>query len=143
MEMRKLERLKEMLCDELDDIVEKGELSAGSLETAHKLTDTIKNIYKICMLDEDGEHSQRRGGDRYSRNRDMYSRAGDWEARGRFGDRSYDDDGNSYRHRDRMGRYSRDDGAKEMIGELEEMLPEFTGEKKEILKRAIRELKNA
>lgn len=49
-------RLKSMLCDELDEIADKGELSSGDLETVHKLTDTIKNIKKIeCM--EDGGYS--------------------------------------------------------------------------------------
>ena len=48
-------KLKEMLCKELDEIANKGELNAGDLDTVHKLTDTIKNIYKIdCLKDEDG-----------------------------------------------------------------------------------------
>ena len=40
--MKSLYELKEMLCDELEEIVGKGELSAGSLDVVHKLTDTIK-----------------------------------------------------------------------------------------------------
>lgn len=48
-------KLKEMLCNELDEIARKGELNAGDLDTVHKLTDTIKNIYKIdCLKDENG-----------------------------------------------------------------------------------------
>ena len=54
MDMRAMHDLKEMLCKELDKITMKGELTAGGLETAHKLTDTIKNIDKIMMLEEDG-----------------------------------------------------------------------------------------
>ena len=50
--MKALHELREMLCRELDDIAGKGELTAGSLETVHKLTDTIKNIDKIMMLEE-------------------------------------------------------------------------------------------
>ena len=85
-----MHELKEKLCEELEEIARKPEMSAGDLEAVHKLTDTIKNIDKIEMLEEDSE----------------YSRAGDWEAdmRGSYGR------GNSYRgrKRDSMGRYSRD-----------------------------------
>lgn len=94
--MRALYDLRDKLCEELDEIARKPEMSAGDLETVHKLTDTIKNIDKICVMDETGEYSQ----------------AGDWEARGRFGN-SYNDgysENNSYRgqRRDSMGRYSRE-----------------------------------
>lgn len=95
--MKYLEELKEMLCKELEEIAQKGELSAGSLDTVHKLTDTIKNIDKIEMLEE-GEYSED---------------AGNWMARGSYGGgSSYNEGGSSYRgrKRDRMGKYSRDDG---------------------------------
>ena len=59
-----MHELKEKLCEELEEIARKPEMSAGDLEAAHKLTDTIKNIDKIEMLEED----------------DGYSRAGNWEA---------------------------------------------------------------
>ena len=36
--------LRNMLCEELDELARKGDLGAGDLEIAHKLTDTIKNI---------------------------------------------------------------------------------------------------
>lgn len=52
MSKRVLYDLKDMLCAELDEIGKKGEMSAGDLETVHKLTDTIKNIDKITMLEE-------------------------------------------------------------------------------------------
>lgn len=146
--MKALYDLKEMLCRELDGIAGKGELTAGSLETVHKLTDTIKNIDKIMMLEEDGGHSQRR-----------YSRDGSWEARGVFG-RPYDDGGNSYANRGQhyvrghysreggMGRetrrmYSRDDGRQEMIGEMEEMMQGADERQREIIRRAMDELRRA
>lgn len=95
MGMKALDELREKFCEELDEIARKPEMSAGDLETVHKLTDTIKNIDKICIMDETGGYSQ----------------AGDWEARGNFGyaREGYNEGGNSYR-RDSMGRYSRDDG---------------------------------
>ena len=44
--------VKEMLKRELDEIVKKGELSAGSLETIDKLLNSIKNSCKIIMYEE-------------------------------------------------------------------------------------------
>ena len=49
-----MHRIKEMLMKELKEYESKGKLSAGDLETIHKLTDTVKNIDKIEML-EGGE----------------------------------------------------------------------------------------
>ena len=56
--MKALYDLKEKFYEELEELAHKGELGAGDLELAHKLTDTIKNINKICMLEEDGGYSQ-------------------------------------------------------------------------------------
>ena len=88
--MYDLRNLREMLCKELDDIADKREMSAGDLDAIQKLTSSIKNTYKIEMLEDGG-----------------YSRDGEWEAdmRGTYGR------GSSYRgrRRDSMGRYSRDD----------------------------------
>ena len=94
MSMKTMESLRDKFCEELEKIDRKPEMGAGDLELAHKLTDTIKNIDKICIMDESGEYSQ----------------AGDWEARGRFGDMYSREGGNSYagRRRDSMGRYSRE-----------------------------------
>lgn len=137
MSMKTLEKLRDMLCDELDEIAEKKDMGAGDLEIVHKLTDTIKNIDKICIMDEDGGYSQ----------------AGDWEAmaRGRFGD--YNERGNSYANRgehwvrghysraarrDRMGRYS---GADDMIEHIDMMMEETDDPReKEIMRRFKREL---
>lgn len=140
MSMKALEDLKNMLCEELEEIARKPEMSAGDLETVHKLTDTIKNIDKIQMFDE-GEYSQ----------------TGDWEAelRGNYGR------GNSYagtRRRDSMGRYSRDGGtsyargprysrtdAKEhMINQLEAMMDDADSEKeREAIRRCIAQMEKA
>ena len=95
MGMKSMYDLRDMLCKELDEITRKGELGAGDLDIVHKLTDTIKNIDKIEMLEDDG-YSQRR-----------YSQAGDWEAdmRGTYGK------GSSYARRGThyvRGHYSRD-----------------------------------
>jgi hypothetical protein len=152
MEMRALMDLKEMLCKELDEITKKGELNAGGLDAAHKLTDTIKNIDKIMMLEDDDDGYIQRGG--YGRGGDRgYSRAGEWEARGHFGRHGYDDHGSSYARRrdsrgrysraDGMGGYSRDEGRHEMMETLEEMMSTAQGKDREIISRAMDELRRA
>lgn len=128
MSMRALERLRDMLCEELDDIAEKGELTAGALDTVDKLVHSIKNIDKIVMSDG-------------------YSRTGDWDA---------EVHGNSYRRgRDSMGRYTRDSGYSRrgysradsrdrVIEQLEDMLKDAGGESEHMaIKRAIDGLRNA
>lgn len=62
-----MEKLKEKLWEELDEIARKPELGAGDLEIAHKLTDTIKNIDKICLLEEEGGYSSANRGKHYVR----------------------------------------------------------------------------
>ena len=47
-----MHELKEKLCEELEEIARKPEMGAGDLELIHKLTDTVKNIDKIVMLEE-------------------------------------------------------------------------------------------
>ncbi len=102
-----MHKIKEMLMKELYEYEEKakreggGKISAGDLETLHKLTDTVKNIDKIEMLEgEDG-----------------YSEATDFMGEGRMYGMSYNDGGSSYARgrgrnarRDSMGRYSREGG---------------------------------
>ena len=129
--MKALDDLKDKLCRELDEIAGKPDLSAGDLETVHKLTDTIKNIDKIMMLEED----------------DGYSRGGGWEARGTFGRPIYDD-GHSYARRDShyvRGHYSRDgrDSKKRMEEELEEMMRGADGEHREIIRRTLEEIRQS
>lgn len=121
--MKALYELKEKFQDELDEIARKPEMSAGDLETVHKLTDTIKNIDKICALEEDGG----------------YSEAGDWEGRSSYGrGSSYANRGKHYvrGHYSRDGRggysqsgYSRHDSRDGMLMHLEDMMREAESEK--------------
>ena len=108
--MHYMHDLKDLLCAELEDYAEKGKksgkMSMGDLESIHKLTDTVKNILKIDMLEEEIG----------------YSEDGAYMGEGRIYDTSYDDGmhrdggysyarGRRYAKRDSMGRYSRDDGS--------------------------------
>jgi len=85
---------KEMLHKELEDIVKKGELSAGSLETIDKLLNSIKNACKIIMYEEYSEDEGYSNADGSMGNMGNYS-----NARGR----------GSNAKRDSMGRYSRNE----------------------------------
>ena len=89
--MRSMEDLRDMLCEELDNITEQGEITTGSLEIIDKLTHSIKSIDTIMAMEESGYS----GNYRYD---DGYSRRGSY-ARGRRGNV----------RRDSMGRYSRND----------------------------------
>lgn len=107
--------LKDLLCAELEDYAEKGKksgkMSMGDLESIHKLTDTVKNILKIDMLEEESGYSEdghymgegriygtsyesgysERGGSSYARGRGRYAKR---DSMGRYsrGGSSYDDD---------------------------------------------------
>lgn len=116
--------LKDMLCAELDEIGKKGEMSAGDLETVHKLTDTIKNIDKIVMLEDDG-----------------YSRDGDWSAnmRGNYGR------GSSYARRGShyvRGHYSMDDGRDSLISRMEDIMRGADSKDREVIQRCIDTMRN-
>ena len=109
--MHYMHDLKDLLCAELEDYAEKGKksgkMSMGDLDSIHKLTDTVKNILKIDLMESD----------------DGYSEDGAYMGEGRIYGTSYDDGmrrgvGYSYARgrgryakRDSMGRYSRDDGS--------------------------------
>lgn len=91
--MHEMYKLKDMLCEELEKITKKGELSAGSLDAVDKLTHSIKSIDTIIAMEEYSED-------------DGMTYEGSYARGGKGGNR-----GNSYargRKRDSMGRYSRD-----------------------------------
>lgn len=67
MSMKAMNDLRNMLCDELEEIVGTGHISGSDLDSVHKLTDTIKNIDKIERMEEEG-----------------YSYDGDWRATGTY-----------------------------------------------------------
>jgi len=143
---------KEMLKKELDGIIQKGELSAGSLETIDKLLDSIKNACKIIMYEEYSE-------DGYSYadgDRDMseYAYARNGRGRGPQAQRDsmgrYSSEGGYSNARGGRGRYSRrggysyDDGGKEeKIDMLRDMMQEATtDEERRALQKIIRRMEN-
>ena len=140
--MEYMYELKDKLCKELDEIARKPEMGAGDLEIIHKLTDTIKNLDKIEMLEDGG----------------CYYQAGDWEIEGRAYNR-----GSSYarRKRDSMGRYSRDgrmmrggyrdgrmysraDAKEDMMDQMEALMEQAGSEKeREAIRRCMNQLENS
>lgn len=127
MSTRTLYEIKDMLCRELDEYAEKGELSAGSLETIHKLTDTIKNIDKIYMIDKNGGYSSDGEWEAYGTYDMGNSRNSSYNGTSRDGRRNNSSNsGASYRGGNRRGthyvrsHYSRDDARDMIMGELRE-----------------------
>lgn len=155
--MHYMHDLKDLLCAEMEDYAEKGKksgkMSMGDLDSIHKLTDTVKNILKIDLLESD----------------EGYSEDGHYMGEGRIYGTSYDDGmrrgvGYSYARgrgryakRDSMGRYSRDDGymrrdggySREdgkayMMEQLEDMMEDAEKPaEKEALRRCMEALKRA
>lgn len=99
--MHGIYKLKEMLCDELEEYGTKGgALSTGSLDVVDKLAHTIKNLDKIIEVYEEGE-------DGYSGNY-MYDDGRSMEGRTMGENRSYARGRGRNARRDSRGRYSSD-----------------------------------
>lgn len=119
--MNAMYELKDMLCDELEKITKKGELSAGSLDVVDKLTHSIKSLETIIAMKESG-YSQGNGNSYYG--------YGNSYARGRTGNVKRDSMGRYSRERGGYSRgYSREDGKEEMISQLEDIMQDATDEK--------------
>lgn len=142
--MKALEKLRETLCEELDKVAKKSEMSAGDLEVTHKLTDTIKNIDKIMMREGDEGYSQDGYGQGNSY-RGSYDSGNSYANRGKHYVRGhYSRDG--YSRADRYGRdgYGRDDGREAMMGRLHEMMQSAsTDREREAIRRCMGEIENA
>lgn len=123
--MENLHKMKELLERELDGYCKRGELSAGSLDVIHKITDTIKNIDKIMML-EGGEYSRGGGRPILYDNWDSYAgpRAGTHYVAG-------------YYRRDDGDGYTREDGRDVMRRRIHEMMDGANEKDREALRRCL------
>lgn len=134
MEARTSKRAKEMLCHEIEKIVGEGDLNRERLELLHKLTDTLKNFYKIEMAEEYGEDGYSHDGS-YDRGR-RYSNDG-----GSYGNSyggSYEGSPSGRRRHYVRGHYSYDDGKGEFEGKLEELMRDAPTEKdREAIRRCM------
>ena len=162
--MEYIEKIKKMLCKELDEYAMKGKISGADLEMIWKLTDTVKNLDKISMLEESEEgysetrggrgrsymhgssydddimYSERRGRGRYAKRDSMgrySSEGGSYE-----GGSSYDDYSEESSYRDGRG-YSRGDAKDHMMNKLGSMMEDADPNEREILKDCMRKLERA
>lgn len=150
--MEYIEKIKKMLCKELDEYAMKSKLSMADIDVIHKLTDTVKNLDKIEMLEDDGGYSEARGGMRgrsymHGSSYDddmMYSER---RGRGRNARRDsmgrYSSDMDDYSEARMDRRYSRDDAKDHMMNKLGEMMSSADEEQREILKDAMRKIERA
>lgn len=113
--MKELYDLKEMLCKELKEYGEKGEMTAGTLDVVDKLAHTVKNLDKIIEVYEDEGYS----------NHYPYYMGGSYDdgmnRNGSYRGRSYA--GRRNARRDSMGRYSRE-GLADKMRELMDEAPD-------------------
>lgn len=98
--MKHIEQLRDMLCEELDEMTKKGKLTVDSLDAIDMLTHSIKSIDTILAM-EDAGYSNGYSGRRYYYD-DGYSRRGSYNNNGSYA-------GGRGRRRDSNGRYSRGD----------------------------------
>ena len=160
--MEYIEKIKKKLCKELDEYAMKQKLTGGDLDMIWKLTDIVKNLDKISMLEEESGYSEARGGMRgrsykggssydddmmYSERRGR-GRNARRDSMGRYSSEdgsSYDDysEESSYRG-GRGGRgYSRDDAKDHMTNKLGSMMEDADPNEREILKDAMRKIERA
>ena len=162
--MEYIDKIKKMLCKELDEYAEMGKIKNSSdLDMIWKLTDTVKNLDKISMLEESEDgYSEARGG--RGRGRSSYAMGGssydddmmysERRGRGRYAKRdsmgryssddgmSYDDYSEESSYRGGRG-YSRDDAKDHMMSKLGSMMENADPNEREILKDCMRKLERA
>ena len=156
--MEYIEKIKKMLCKELDEYAMKSKLTGGDLDMIWKLTDTVKNLDKIEMLEDEGGYSETRGsrgrsymhGSSYDDDM-MYSerrgrgRNAKRDSMGRYssdGGSSYDDYSEESSYRGGRG-YSRGDAKNHMMNKLGSMMESADPNEREILKDCMRKLERA
>lgn len=127
--MHELYELKEKLCEELEKYGGQN-ITAGTLEVVDKLTHSIKNLDKIIEAKEEDEYSMNGGSYAYARGGNQGGGGSNRSYRG--GSYAYARGRGRNARRDRMGRYSSEDGYSmdgEMVSELYELMEEAPDEK--------------
>lgn len=138
--MHSLEKIRDLLMDELDKCAEKDSISNNSLYTIDKLTHAIKSIDTIMAMEEAGYSNDYSG--RSNARGGSYARR---DSRGRYSRNSYDDmaygrgggSGRSYR----SGRgYSRDEAKDDLVEQLREISNSTDGENRQMIENWIRQV---
>ena len=160
--MEYIEKIKKMLCKELEEFAETGKLKTpADISMLKDLTGAIKNIDKIEMYEEEkGGYSEARGGRGRSYMHGssydddmMYSER---RGRGRYAKRDsmgrYSSEGGSYEggssyddySEERTGRrYSMDDAKDHLMSKIGEAMEGASPNEREILKDAMRKIERA
>lgn len=128
--MKMLEDLRERLCELLDEESKKKEVSTQWLDNIHHLTDSIKNIDKIVMLEsgeiDDHIHGYEKGS--------SYAHRGKHYVRGHYSHDTYYDD---YPTRGRRS-YSHDSGY--IAEHLRAMMEDADDKQRDAIKRCLKEM---
>ena len=132
MDARMIEKLKDKLCEELENVSRKSQMSSSDLDSTHKLIVSIEKLMKIEEM-EGGEYSHR---------------GGNWDARGSYG--SYDNgsyggdsyNNDSYARRGEhyvRGHYSRAEGTSMVKDHIRRMMDEneISGNDRRTLEKAM------
>lgn len=128
-----MEEIKRMICEEIDEIAKKGEMSAGDLDIVNKLVLTKEKLLRIEELE--GELG--------------YSEAGEWNANGSYARGNSYMNGNSYSRRNssyaRGRRYSRDGYSRAADDIKERMMDmlnngDFTSSQRQSIQRIMDEM---
>ena len=141
--MEYIEKIKKMLCKELEEIAESGKLkSPADISMIKDLTGAVKNIGIIETQEESGYSEMREypymGGSSYARGRGKYVKR---DSMGRYSSEDRMTDDYSEARMDR--RYSRDDAKDHMITKLGSMMENADPNEREILKDCMRKLERA
>lgn len=130
--MKSLEKIRDMLMEELDRCSRREELTSSSLETIDKLTHAVKSIDTIMAMEEAGYSND---GYSYARGRQGNVRR---DSMGRYSSRGYNSYGSYYPE---MG-YSREDAKHDLVGQLRELSMNSDGEHRQMIEDWIRQVEN-
>lgn len=145
--MHTLEKLRDMLMEELDKCAEKDNITTNGLYTIDKLSHAIKCIDTIIAMEESGYSNE----SSYARGRRGNVRR---DSMGRYSRNSYENayDGGSYRNAYRGGGsnrgysrergYSRDEAKEELVEQLREISMGAEGEHKQMVEEWIRQVES-
>ena len=133
--MREAKRVREQLCEMFDQYAQKGRMSSSDVEMIWRITDTIKNIDKIEMLEQGGysgdDSFDGYSGRHYVRghySRDSYS--------GREGYAAYDGGSSNSSY---GSSYSR--SKESMKEQLERMMHEAEPREREAIKKCLEQMR--
>lgn len=155
--MKAMEDLKELLQEEVKDIVKKGDISSTELDNVYKAVKTLNYLEIIKAMEESGGNSRDYSGRMYG---GSYDRGGSYDGGsydgsygsydrgGSYNRGSYAEDYSGRRGRGADGRYVSRDGysghdKQHIISDMEDMMRTASPEEKKAIRQCIEKLENA